>query len=96
MEQILKNELNRQIALRVKEKIDRMLGVYAYLSKEDVIKLINNVLNNVSNDFDKKAMLSSITIMVYCYLDDYDIVNQFIVNKDRVSKEIFEEMNGGI
>lgn len=94
MENIILNELNRQIALRVKEKIDRIMSVQAYLSKEDVVKLVNNVLNNISNDFDKEDMLSSITIMVYCYLDDYDIVNQFIVNKDKISKEIFEEMEG--
>ena len=82
MENIILNELNRQIALRVKEKIDNMMRVHAYLSKEDIIKIINNILNNISNDFDKEDMLKSI------------IVNQFIVNKDRVSKEIFEEMEG--
>ena len=100
MESIILNELNRQIALRVKEKIDRMLSVHAYLSKNDIDKLINNVLNQCPEELDKEQMFQSISVRLYCnIMFEYDAVDygegkQFIVNKDRVSKEIFEEMEG--
>ena len=100
-EEIILDELNRQIALRVKDKIDRMLGVHAYLSSEEVAKLVNNILVNIPENFDKKEMFDEVILKLYNYLEDYeqiklDNIRCFIVNKDRVSKEIFEEMEGDI
>lgn len=99
MEEIILKELNRQIALRCKEKIDRLMGVCSYLSSVDVDGMIENILKYLSEEFNKDEMFKSIKNTLYIHLEaEYEIVNfddrEFVVNKDKMSKEIFEELEG--
>ena len=96
-EKIILDELNRQIAVRVKEKIDRMLSVHAYLTSEEVARLVNSKLANVPEELDKDEMFDEVIEKLYNYLDEYEVItlqngSGYIVNKDRVSMEIFVQM----
>ena len=99
MEQILKNELIRQVTFRVRDKINAMMSVQAYLSGIEIKQLINNILNCMPKEIETQTMLPVIYLKLHAHYEDYDFIvlnngKEFIVNKDRVSKEIFEEMEG--
>lgn len=96
MENIILNELNRQIAIRVKERIDRILGVHSYLTSEEVARFVNNIILYVPEELDKDEMFDEVIAKLYILFDEYEVItlqngNSYVVNKDRVSMEIFTE-----
>ena len=99
MENLLRNQLCSQIARRVKEKVDNMMSVQAYMSRDDIKKLAENIISQIPEELDRKSLLSGVVFMLSYLIEGYDEITlkgsrMFIVNKDRISKEIFEEMEG--
>lgn len=100
MENLLRNQLCKQIARRVKEKVDNMMSVQAYMSRDDIKKLAENIISQIPEELDRKSLLSGVMFMLSYLIDGYEEIkikgNMFIVNKDRVSKEIFEDLEGSV
>ena len=99
MENLLRNQLCNQIARRVKEKVDNMMSVQAYMSRDDIKKLAENIISQIPEELDRKALLGGVIFMLSYLIEGYEEITlkgsrMFIVNKDRVSKEIFEMMEG--
>ena len=96
MENLLRNQLCNQIARRVKEKVDNMMSVQAYMSRDDIKKLAENIISQIPEELDRKSLLGGVIFMLSYLIEGYDEITlkgsrMFIVNKDRVSKEIFEK-----
>ena len=99
IENLLRNQLCSQIARRVKEKVDNMMSVHAYMSRDDIKKLAENIISQIPEELDRKSLLSGVIFMLSYLIEGYEEITlkgsrMFIVNKDRVSKEIFEELEG--
>lgn len=99
MENLLRNQLCNQIARRVKEKVDNMMSVQAYMSRDDIKKLAENIISQIPEELNRKSLLSGVMFMLSYLIEGYEEITlkgsrMFIVNKDRVSKEIFETMEG--
>lgn len=84
MEKILKNELAKQIARRVKDRVDGMLGHQHYIREDVVWKLLEIYTKDIDARIDKFEIYKLAETKFYNYLDDgqLQIINniKYIVN----------------
>lgn len=83
MEKILKNELAKQIARRVKDRVDGMLGHQHYIREDSVWKLLEIYTRDIDARIDKFEIYKLAESRFYNYLDEQLlIINniKYIVN----------------
>lgn len=93
-EQIILNELKKQVAIRVSEKVDNYLESNAYVKGEEVVQFAENIIKFMSDELDKNEILDGVLKRLRYYFDDYENIilqngNSYIVRKDRISIDIF-------
>lgn len=97
MEKILKNELAKQIARRVKDRVDGMLGHQHYIREDAVWKLLEIYTRDIDASIDKFEIYKLAETKFYNYLDDgqpVQIINniKYIVNNNKESIDFFKKI----
>jgi hypothetical protein len=89
MDKILKNELAKQIARRVKDRVDGMLGHQHYIREDIVCKILEIYTRDIDVRVDKFEIYKLAESKFYKYLDDGQLYVsnniKYIVNNNKES-----------
>lgn len=95
MEEMLLKELNRQVAIRIKDRLEGLLSVMDFIEDKDIEDYIEIILSTMTDKFNKRLMKIEIKKMVIELLNDkkYKKVEKlYFVNNDKESIEMFEKI----